>query len=148
MTSSPFSSGFGDIVPITPQGKFIVCGSILTGVFLIPYQLSQLAQSIFSRRRPWRRSDAVEVMTCKFQDSYGNWYRLRIDLPGSPGSFASLVDTIAQRLNCDPSSHLTMTYKDEENDDIVVTSDEDLVECARFAQKYDRDVVILNILRW
>ncbi|CAE7407832.1 mvp [Symbiodinium necroappetens] len=36
--------GFGDITPITAQGRLVVAASILAGVGIIPYQLSKLAE--------------------------------------------------------------------------------------------------------
>ncbi|CAE7457261.1 Shal, partial [Symbiodinium pilosum] len=36
--------GFGDITPITVQGRLVVAASILAGVAVIPYQLSRLAE--------------------------------------------------------------------------------------------------------
>lgn len=38
--------GFGDIVPVTAAGRATVSASILTGVLLIPTQLSQLASTL------------------------------------------------------------------------------------------------------
>jgi len=38
--------GFGDVTPVTPLGKFLVSCSILTGVFLIPYQLGRLGETV------------------------------------------------------------------------------------------------------
>eukprot|EP00871_Galdieria_phlegrea_P004713 jgi/Galph1/5242/GphlegSOOS_G3837.1 len=38
--------GFGDIVPVTTEGRAVVCLSILFGALLIPYQLSTLAASL------------------------------------------------------------------------------------------------------
>jgi len=36
--------GFGDITPITVQGRFVVAFSILAGVAVFPYQFSRLAE--------------------------------------------------------------------------------------------------------
>ena len=36
--------GFGDITPITAQGRFVVAFSILAGVAVFPYQFSRLAE--------------------------------------------------------------------------------------------------------
>uniref|UniRef100_A0A7S0ZJN2 Ion transport domain-containing protein n=1 Tax=Timspurckia oligopyrenoides TaxID=708627 RepID=A0A7S0ZJN2_9RHOD len=38
--------GFGDLAPVTSMGRFVTSVSILTGVFLIPYQLGLLANSL------------------------------------------------------------------------------------------------------
>lgn len=41
--------GFGDITPITVEGRLIVCLSILAGVAVVPAQLSSLADALLSR---------------------------------------------------------------------------------------------------
>lgn len=41
--------GFGDITPITSEGRAVVCVSILVGVALIPVQLSSLAEAFIDR---------------------------------------------------------------------------------------------------
>ena len=38
--------GFGDIVPITPGGRLVVCASILVGVAVIPAQAASLIEAI------------------------------------------------------------------------------------------------------
>ena len=38
--------GYGDVVPVTPQGKTTVCFAILVGVLLLPYELGVLAQAL------------------------------------------------------------------------------------------------------
>ena len=38
--------GFGDIAPVTPQGKLVVCASILAGVAIIPAQAASLLDAI------------------------------------------------------------------------------------------------------
>lgn len=42
--------GFGDITPITFEGRLVVCISILLGVAIIPVQLSSLAEALITRR--------------------------------------------------------------------------------------------------
>mmetsp|Transcript_30409 Transcript_30409/g.97174 ORF Transcript_30409/g.97174 Transcript_30409/m.97174 type:complete len:364 (-) Transcript_30409:18-1109(-) len=48
--------GFGDITPITAAGKATVSFSILTGVLLVPTELSALASAICSRRKTETRN--------------------------------------------------------------------------------------------
>jgi voltage-gated potassium channel len=38
--------GFGDITPVTWQGKLVVCGSILAGVTIIPAQAALLVEAL------------------------------------------------------------------------------------------------------
>ena len=38
--------GFGDITPVTPQGRLVVCASILAGVAVIPAQAASLLDAI------------------------------------------------------------------------------------------------------
>jgi len=41
--------GYGDITPITVEGRLVVGGSILAGIAIIPGQLASLANAIFNR---------------------------------------------------------------------------------------------------
>lgn len=41
--------GFGDIVPVTPEGKLVVSGSILAGVAVIPAQAAALVEALLAR---------------------------------------------------------------------------------------------------
>ena len=42
--------GFGDIVPITPEGKLVVCGSILVGAAVVPAQAAALVEALLARQ--------------------------------------------------------------------------------------------------
>lgn len=44
------TTGFGDIVPITPEGKFVVCGSIVVGAAVIPAQAGALVEALLARQ--------------------------------------------------------------------------------------------------
>lgn len=48
--------GFGDISPITWQGKLIVCGSILVGVAVVPAQAAALVEALLEREDIKRKS--------------------------------------------------------------------------------------------
>ena len=48
--------GFGDIVPVTPLGRWITVASILAGIILIPWQASKII-------REWASRDKINV-TC------------------------------------------------------------------------------------
>lgn len=43
--------GFGDIVPVTPEGKLVVSGSILAGVAVIPAQAGALVEALLAREK-------------------------------------------------------------------------------------------------
>ncbi len=43
--------GFGDIVPVTPEGKLVVSGSILAGVAVIPAQAAALVEALLAREQ-------------------------------------------------------------------------------------------------
>ena len=49
--------GFGDITPITPQGKLVVVGSILVGVAVIPAQAAELVEAILDFQQERRRKN-------------------------------------------------------------------------------------------
>lgn len=41
--------GFGDVIPVTSQGKLIVCGSIVFGVAVVPGQAAALLEALLDR---------------------------------------------------------------------------------------------------
>lgn len=43
--------GFGDITPVTPAGRLIVCGSILAGIAIIPAQAAKLVEALLALQR-------------------------------------------------------------------------------------------------
>jgi voltage-gated potassium channel len=50
--------GFGDIVPVTPEGKLVVSGSILAGVAIIPAQAAALVEALLARAK-YKAGDAT-----------------------------------------------------------------------------------------
>ncbi|WP_440989022.1 potassium channel family protein [Haloarchaeobius baliensis] len=48
--------GFGDIVPMTPAGRWITTGTIIAGIIVLPWQASKII-------REWAQKDVVDV-TC------------------------------------------------------------------------------------
>ena len=55
--------GFGDITPITVQGRFVVAFSILAGVAVFPYQFSRLAE-VFMLQRDKPKAEEVKGRIC------------------------------------------------------------------------------------
>lgn len=55
--------GFGDITPITWEGRFVVAASILAGVAVFPYQLSKLAE-VFLKQRDKPQVQEVQHRIC------------------------------------------------------------------------------------
>lgn len=53
--------GFGDITPVTWQGKLVVCASILAGVAVIPAQGAALFEALIERQRENNVKIAVEA---------------------------------------------------------------------------------------
>lgn len=43
--------GFGDVSPVTWQGKLIVCASIVLGVAIVPAQAAALVEALLDRER-------------------------------------------------------------------------------------------------
>lgn len=43
--------GFGDVSPVTWQGKLIVCASIVLGVAIVPAQAASLVEALLDRER-------------------------------------------------------------------------------------------------
>ena len=52
--------GFGDITPITLQGKLVVMGSILTGVAVIPAQAASLVDALFEFQEEKRKAKMMK----------------------------------------------------------------------------------------
>jgi voltage-gated potassium channel Kch len=50
VTTTLTTVGFGDVVAVSPVGKFTVLAMILVGVVLIPVQTSQLYAQLTARR--------------------------------------------------------------------------------------------------
>lgn len=62
--------GLGDITPVTPQGRLVVCGSILFGVAIIPVQTAKLVDIFVEsqkdqqlRKKPKPKRKAVTTST-------------------------------------------------------------------------------------
>lgn len=55
--------GFGDITPITVQGRFVVAFSILAGVAVFPYQFSRLAE-VFMLQRDKPKAEEIQGRIC------------------------------------------------------------------------------------
>jgi voltage-gated potassium channel len=53
--------GFGDITPITPEGKLVVSGSIMAGVAVIPFQAAALVEALLAREE-YKRKPSVKPM--------------------------------------------------------------------------------------
>jgi len=62
--------GFGDITPITWQGKLIVSGSILAGISIIPSQAAALVEALLERDEEKKKNqpESIERPQKKLQD--------------------------------------------------------------------------------
>ena len=49
--------GFGDITPVTTQGRFVVCASILVGIAVLPLQTAALVEALldFQKEREGKK---------------------------------------------------------------------------------------------
>ena len=54
--------GFGDITPITTEGRLVVSVSILAGIAVIPVQLSSLAEALFQGEKKPTAAPAAETV--------------------------------------------------------------------------------------
>ena len=61
--------GFGDIAPVTPQGKLVVCASILAGVAIIPAQAASLLDAILEYQNE-RKSKQSSVAGAEIKVSH------------------------------------------------------------------------------
>jgi Ion channel len=55
--------GFGDIAPITPEGRLVVCVSILAGVAIIPAQAANLVDAILEFQEERKRGGPRVTVT-------------------------------------------------------------------------------------
>lgn len=84
--------GFGDITPITLQGKFIVMGSILFGVAVIPAQGAELFEALIEYQTEKRQQKMIKN-------------RLRSKGLGSGFESDSMIDPRIACANCGKRSH-------------------------------------------
>lgn len=52
--------GFGDVSPVTWQGKLIVCASIVLGVAIVPAQAASLVEALLDREKAKRGSTTTK----------------------------------------------------------------------------------------
>ena len=55
--------GFGDITPVTTEGKLVVSGSILAGVAVIPVQAAALVDALLAREDVKKSSRQRETLS-------------------------------------------------------------------------------------
>lgn len=84
--------GFGDIVPVTPEGKLVVSGSILAGVAVIPAQAGALVEALLAREN-YKAGDT-------FRRNRTPKDKRRDDLDGR-----SIVMTSSSCINCGAEFH-------------------------------------------
>jgi hypothetical protein len=96
--------GFGDITPITWQGKFIVCGSIIAGVAIVPPQAAALVEALLERSREEKQtklsSAAAAASTNKTTNQNANLSSTQNDGPTS-----MVLEMKVQCSNCGASMH-------------------------------------------
>ncbi len=91
--------GFGDVSPVTSQGKLIVCGSIVFGVAVVPGQAAALVEALLDREK-MKNSRGSNGMKKGFQNGSKNGSLSR----DSDDSVLAL-DTALTCSNCGASFH-------------------------------------------
>jgi hypothetical protein len=64
--------GFGDVTPVTWEGKLIVCGSIIAGVAVVPIQAAELVEALLARQADRELAKAAAATTSKFTTMNNN----------------------------------------------------------------------------
>jgi len=101
--------GFGDITPVTIQGKIVVCGSILFGVTVIPAQAAALVDALLNYQKERMliaeaEEEKSEVILIDYDDSD---FVFAVDQKVQQKSTAKNLDSSSSKIckNCGTSSH-------------------------------------------
>lgn len=101
--------GFGDITPVTIQGKIVVCGSILFGVTVIPAQAAALVDALLDYQKERMliaeaEEEKSEVILIDYDDSD---FVFAVDQKVQQKSTAKNLDSSSSKIckNCGTSSH-------------------------------------------
>jgi len=91
--------GFGDVSPVTSQGKLIVCGSIVFGVAVVPGQAAALVEALLDREKMKNSSDGNGMRTFRQNGSKSG------SIAGDSDDSVLALDTAMSCSNCGASFH-------------------------------------------
>ena len=93
--------GFGDVSPVTWQGKLIVCASIVLGVAIVPAQAAALAEALLDRERARNGNKAKS----KRQDMIRPETKMKTMNQGGDSKDLLALDTATSCPNCGAAFH-------------------------------------------
>jgi len=128
--------GFGDIAPVTPLGRAVVCFSILFGVTIIPVQLSSLASAIVTDRKI--DTSVAEAAEANAAEASENSERQSItETPSTLMAGVDQTELFVEALTIALANELIAAYPHLENGspDAAATADEALKDSVRGASR-------------
>ncbi|KAF9370568.1 hypothetical protein BGX21_005484 [Mortierella sp. AD011] len=85
--------------------------------------------------------EEVSEFTFKFKESSGQVHRFS----SSTRSYAELRDKIAAKMGLEPGVDITMSYTDEENDQVLLLQDSDITEAVQMAYRNQWPLIRLTV---
>lgn len=128
--------GFGDIAPVTPLGRAVVCFSILFGVTIIPVQLSSLASAIVTDRKI--DTSVAEAAEANAAEASENFERQSItETPSTLMAGVDQTEFLVEALTIALANELIDAYPHLENGstDAAAAADEALKDSVRGASR-------------
>ena len=135
--------GFGDIAPVTPLGRAVVCFSILFGVTIIPVQLSSLASAIVTDRKI--DTSVAEAAEANAAEACEDSERQAIaEISSTSMAALGQSELFLEALTIALASELADAYPHlvNENTDAAVEADEALKDAVRGASRRAVDKVL------
>jgi len=102
--------GFGDVSPVTWQGRLIVCGSIIFGVAVVPAQAAALLEALLDRERlrTGRKNNGDNKMAENRQDSILGTNKF--SSPSRADDSVLALDTTTNCSRCGASFHWSCAH--------------------------------------
>lgn len=100
-------------------------------------------------RREVLYSDSSSTVPFKFKDCNGDFRKLRVSSPISPGAYNQLVIDVRRRYygGSKATAPIKIKYVDEDGDPVVIANDEDLAACLADAKRLQGKAVNLRVSR-
>jgi hypothetical protein len=101
--------GFGDIVPVSWQGRLVVSGSILAGVAVIPAQAAVLVEALLARQEERQAAASSQAQAAYVDKGEGNLLLQQIDkaVLGSYAGGANATTTSVSDRDSNGNDNLT-----------------------------------------
>jgi Ion channel len=97
--------GFGDVSPVTWQGKLIVCASIVLGVAIVPAQAASLVEALLDRERAKNGKAAALIMKASLPTPERKMAEIFNENNGNSNKEMLALDTSRSCPHCGASFH-------------------------------------------